>query len=78
MFLSVIEQVRHADNCLFRPASSDKLFTKESSKKEMHTKPAEREVGKARMNYHCAECDKDYNLTTTEILRHKHAHANQK
>jgi transposase-like protein len=44
--------------------------TKEEEKKEQEEEK-NTQLNPLRKSYHCAKCDKNFNFTNTEILKHK-------
>ena len=69
MVVTVLERIEHEKQCSAETRVGS-IVTKEDSKQETGDKTLER----LKKTFYCAECEKEFSFTATEILRHKRTH----
>lgn len=70
MVVTVLERIEHEKQCSAAQTNVGSAVTKMESKQE----PGESSLDRLRKTYYCSECEKEFNFTATEILRHKRTH----
>ncbi|XP_060072123.1 probable ATP-dependent RNA helicase DHX34 [Ylistrum balloti] len=71
LLVNVLERLRHEAECHSQNIEATKDEEEKDRKEEN-----ENQLNTLRKLYHCTICEKDYNFTTTEILKHKRSHIN--
>jgi hypothetical protein len=69
MVVTVLERIEHEKQCSAETRIGS-VVTKEESKQE----PGESNLERLKKTFYCSECEKEFNFTPTEILRHKRTH----
>ncbi|OWF54057.1 probable ATP-dependent RNA helicase DHX34 isoform X1 [Mizuhopecten yessoensis] len=71
LLVNVLERLRHEAECHSQNIEATKDEDENDLKEEK-----ESQLNHMRKAYHCSVCEKDYNFTTTEILKHRRSHVN--
>lgn len=70
MIVNVLERLQHESQCQNQNIQATKDEEKEDLQEEK-----EASLNPLRKSYFCSDCDKQYNFTMTEILKHKKTHS---